>query len=93
MLIPPHSPASDSPTIQNLNFVCTVQEIYLHWILQGKMWTAVVRGKGGSTIQHTFKWIKQPDAAISQVYYLSFRYSSTCFGYHNAQHQEPQQLQ
>jgi hypothetical protein len=29
---------------------------------------------------HSFNWISQQDAANSQVYYLSFRYSSTCFG-------------
>jgi hypothetical protein len=28
------------------------------------------------------------NAAISQVYYLSFKYSSTCFGHHHAHHQE-----
>jgi hypothetical protein len=28
-------------------------------------------------IQHLFKTINQPDAAISQVYYFSFKYSST----------------
>jgi len=37
---------------------------------------------------HTFKRINQPDAAISQVYYLSFKYSSTCFGHSYAHHQE-----
>jgi len=37
---------------------------------------------------HTFRWINQPDAAISQVYYLSFKYSSTCFGHPHAHHQE-----
>jgi hypothetical protein len=42
---------------------------------------------------HTFNCIKQQDAAISQVYYLSFRYSSTCFGHPHAHHQELQQLQ
>jgi hypothetical protein len=41
----------------------------------------------------TFNWIIQPDAANSQVYYLSFRYSSTCFGQPHAHHQELQQLQ
>jgi len=42
---------------------------------------------------HTFKWINEPDAAISRVYYLSFKYSSTCFGHLHAHHQELQQLQ
>ena len=32
--------------------------------------------------------INQPDAATSQVYYLSFKYSSTCFGRPHAHHQE-----
>ena len=41
-----------------------------------------------SVHHHTFKWINQPDAAISQVYYLSFKYSTTCFGYPHAHHQE-----
>ena len=36
------------------------------------------------SVHHTFKWINQPDAAISQVYYLSFKYSSTCFGHEDA---------
>jgi hypothetical protein len=35
----------------------------------------------------------QPDAATSQVYYLSFKYSPTRFGHPNAHHQELQQLQ
>jgi hypothetical protein len=42
---------------------------------------------------HTFNWINQPDAANSQIYYLSFKYSSTCFGHPHAHHQELQQLQ
>jgi hypothetical protein len=37
---------------------------------------------------HTFNRINQPDAAISQVYYLSFKYSSTCFERPYAHHQE-----
>jgi hypothetical protein len=35
-----------------------------------------------------FKLIIQPDAAFSQVYCLSFKYSSTCFGHPHAHHQE-----
>jgi hypothetical protein len=42
---------------------------------------------------HTFNWINQPDAATSHVYYLSFKYSSTCFWRPHAHHQELQQLQ
>jgi hypothetical protein len=41
-----------------------------------------------SVHHHTFKLINQPDATISQVYYLSFMYSSTCFGRLHAHHQE-----
>jgi len=41
-----------------------------------------------SVHHHTFKWINQPDAAISQVYYLSFKYSLTCLGHLHAHHQE-----
>jgi len=37
---------------------------------------------------HTFKWINQPDAEISQVYCLSFKYRSTCFGHLHAHHWE-----
>jgi len=32
--------------------------------------------------------MNQPNAAISQVYYLSFKYSSTCFWHPHAHHQE-----
>jgi hypothetical protein len=46
-----------------------------------------------SVLHHTFNWIDQPDAANSQVYYLSFKYSSTCFGHPHAHHQDLQQLQ
>jgi len=41
-----------------------------------------------SVHHHTFNWINQPDAANSQVYHLSFKYSSTCFGHPYAHHQE-----
>jgi hypothetical protein len=36
---------------------------------------------------HTFK-INQLDAIIPQVYYLTFIYSSVCFGRFHAHHQE-----
>jgi hypothetical protein len=45
-----------------------------------------------SVHRHTLNWINQPDAANSQVYYLSLKYSSTCFGHPHAHHQELQQL-
>jgi hypothetical protein len=35
-----------------------------------------------------FKQINQPDTTTSQVYYLSFKYSSTCFGRPHAHHQQ-----
>jgi hypothetical protein len=35
----------------------------------------------------------QPVAATSQAYYLSFKYSSTCFGHPHANYQELEQLQ
>jgi hypothetical protein len=35
-----------------------------------------------------FKKINQLDATISQVYYLTFMYGSTCFGRPHAHHQE-----
>ena len=41
-----------------------------------------------SVNHHTFKRISQQDAVISQVYYLSFKYSSTCFGHPHAHHRE-----
>jgi len=41
-----------------------------------------------SVHHHTFNWITQPDAVVSQVYYLTFIYSSTCFGHPHAHHQE-----
>ena len=40
-----------------------------------------------------FNWINQPDATTSQIYCLSFKYGSTCFGHPHAHHQELQQLQ
>jgi len=45
-----------------------------------------------SVYHHTFNWINKPDAANSQVYYLSFKYSSTCLGHSHTHHQELQQL-
>ena len=45
-----------------------------------------------SVHHYTFNWINQPDAGTSQLYYLSFKYSSTCLGHPHAYHQELQQL-
>jgi hypothetical protein len=41
-----------------------------------------------SVHHHTYTWINQPDAAISQVYYLSFKYNWICFGHPDAHYQE-----
>ena len=40
------------------------------------------------TIPVPFQYINQLDAAISQVYSLTFMYGSTCFGSPHAHHQE-----
>jgi hypothetical protein len=47
-----------------------------------------ILGFAKSVHHHTFNRINQQDAATSQVYYLSFKYSSTCFGHPHAHHQE-----
>ena len=41
-----------------------------------------------SVHHHTIQINHQLDATISQVYYLTFMYSSTCFGSPHAHHQE-----
>jgi hypothetical protein len=41
-----------------------------------------------SVPHHTIQINHQPDAATSQDYYLSFKYSSTFFGHPHAHHQE-----
>jgi hypothetical protein len=41
-----------------------------------------------SNTKFRFKYINQLDATTSQVYYLTFLYSSTCFGRPHAHHQE-----
>ena len=46
-----------------------------------------------SVHHYTLNWINQQDPATSQVYYLSFRYSSTRFGHLHAHHQELEQMQ
>jgi len=46
-----------------------------------------------SVHHHTFNRINQQDAATSQDYYLSFKYSSACFRHPQAHHQELQQPQ
>jgi hypothetical protein len=41
-----------------------------------------------NTMHFKFKYINQLDATTSQVYYLTFMYSSTCFVRPYAYHQE-----
>jgi hypothetical protein len=51
--------------------------------------TGIFKFKVCKSVQyHTFKLINQPDAAIFQVYYLSFKYSSTGLGHLHTHHQE-----
>jgi hypothetical protein len=42
----------------------------------------------GPCIFVQFKKIKQPEATVSQIYYLTFMFRSTCFGRLHAHHQE-----
>ena len=58
-------------------------------ILNSWWWTE----RPSETCRVILNWINQQDAATLQVYYLSFRYSSTCFGHPHAHHRELQQLQ
>ena len=41
-----------------------------------------------ATIYYHFKYINQLDVILSQVYYLTFMYSSTCFGRPHAHHRD-----
>jgi hypothetical protein len=58
-------------------------------------YTGVPDKCGKSTLKYNTidNRINQQVAATSQVYYLSFKYSSTCFEHPHAHHQELQQLQ
>jgi len=44
--------------------------------------------KIGLLFKFKFRCINQPDTTTSQVYYLTFMYSSTCFGRPHAHFQE-----
>jgi len=77
-------------TISVVNFVGYLM-IQLHWIRWEDQEHYV--GKDLKQTAFAFNWINQSDTATSQVYYLSFKYSSTCFGHPHAHHQELQQLQ
>ena len=52
------------PTLDILNFLVIICRVFSFRVCK-------------SVHHHTFNWINQPDAANSQVYYLSFKYSST----------------
>jgi hypothetical protein len=71
------------------NFVEIIIDCVLHYLQQHYTSFRVCN----CVHDHTFNWINQPDAETSQVYYLSFKCSSTCFGHPHAQNQELQQLQ
>jgi hypothetical protein len=65
------------------------QKLKEYWKLKGEALFRACK----SVHHHTFNCINQPDAANSQVYYLSPKYNLTCFGHPHAHHQKLQQLQ
>jgi hypothetical protein len=56
---------------RNLQYILQVCRINIIFFLRSN----------GANVCITLNCINQQDAANSQVYYLSFRYSSTCFGH------------
>ena len=71
---------------------------YIEWLMDNYecfsfVLENVLRFRVCKSVCHIFNWINKQDAATSQVYYLSFKYSSTCFGHPHAHHQELQPLQ
>jgi hypothetical protein len=75
--LPPHV-----PMLSQMNLVRTISSYFSVTLVS--IFFRVCK----SMHHHTFKWINQPDASVSQVYYLSFKYSSTCFGHPHGHHQE-----
>jgi len=78
----------------NFGFVSPCIIIYLTFILlTWRIWWAPNNAsKWQMGFNLAFKGLnksKQPDASVSQIYCLSFKYSSTCFGHPHAHHQEP----
>jgi hypothetical protein len=53
----------------------------------------IIINNNGNKVYTILNWINQPDAAISQVYYLSFKQSSTCFGHPHCPSSGAEQLQ
>jgi hypothetical protein len=65
--------------------------VFREWGAEADIWAEEWENKFRvckSVHHHTSNWINQQDVATSQVYYLSFKYSSTCFGRPHAHHQE-----
>jgi hypothetical protein len=57
-------------------------------------WNCVYEFRACKSVHHhNFNWINQPNAEISQIYYLSFKYSSTCFWASSCPSSGAQQLQ
>jgi hypothetical protein len=71
--------------VESLYKVCLIQTAWLFYLTN----ISVVAW----CTYRSFNWINQPAAATSQVHYLSFKYTSTCFGHPHAHHQKLQQLQ
>jgi len=69
------------------------RELYLKADWGAKVIMKLVHIDLGFASPCIINWINQPYAESSQVCYLSFKYSSTCFGHPHAHHQELQQLQ
>ena len=93
---------STSPSamqVKNRQKTINIEEtlVVISWLEKDERISDICRnfkfGVCKSVHHHTFNWINQPVGANSQVYYLSFKYSSTCFGHPHAHHQELQQLQ
>ena len=77
-------------TISRLNPTSHIKTQHRDKIYNGsykyRCWYTTKRCKTTQQIQ--FKYINQLDATTSKVYYLTFMYSSTCFGRPHAHHQE-----
>jgi len=68
-------------------FIKSLFSFKVHWI---NKFACCIQTLNIQIQQLVFNWINQLDATTSQVYYLLFKYSSTCFGHPHAHHQELQ---